>query len=577
MATRRDPVTLLTERLLGENKGSQLAILIATDPSLIHESTKDAVIAILDNLEASSSSEIAERKVQLCRRRNQEHSHIYKLPVEILIEILLFTVRWFAYSVNQLHELASVSKRWFDTVVGCSRFWTIFDADEVPAIRRMAMRRNDNGPLDIIFSWKPEYVKEAIEDLKEISPARWRSIQYYVHYRTASLFDYLHWDNSGLVDVHIFNEMGHSNLHLELSPNGSHLERVELWRMSLPWDSPRLSGLRWLFIEDLWENIPSIDDLHLILTSSPMLEHLGLIKIGPRDDDDDIDEPPRSIQQAPVSLPMLRTLQVNDVTRTIQGTLVPLLNAPSCLALVISAGDSDDRIPLDLHDTTLDLMAYPLATPSEMNIFVEMNQTTAMILLDSEPTIYDDLYCKEPSTLGVDVQFKIEGLRNIGKLWDGIIARSNHFKNNWKSVHFRWDGSIGAAQSEPILPWNLLTTCPNVVDLHVSTSLPYIIISILRFLGERRLEWMLPALKSLSLKIDHSEESPHSDAWVGELVDDIQLFLEKRYPPRAVTSSNENQDCRTLESLRLPQGVSDFLKQRVVSTSLNLERLLGFT
>lgn len=504
------------------------------------------MIAILDNLEASSSPEIVERKVQLRRRRNQEHSHIYKLPVEILIEILLFAVRWFAYSVSQLHELASVSKRWFDTVVGCSRFWTIFDADEIPAVRRMAMRRNPNGPLDILFLWKPDYAEESIEDLEDISPARWRSIRYNVHYKTTSLFDYLHSDNSGLVDVHIFNEIGHSNLYLDLSPNGSPLERVELWRMSLPWDSPRLSGLRWLSIEDLWEDIPSIDELHRILASSPMLEHLSLIKIEPVNDVDDSDESPRSFQQTPVSLPMLRTLQFKDIPRNFQNTLVPLLEAPSCLALVIGSGDSDDRIPLDLHDTTLDLMAYPLATPLKMNIFMRMDQTSALILLDSEPTIYDDWYCKDPYTPGVDVEFEIEGPQNIGKLWDGIIARSPHFKNNWESVHFRWDGSIGVAQSERLLPWNLLTTCPNVVDLHVSTSLPYIIISILRFLGERRLEWILPALTSLSLNIDHSEESPHSDAWVGELLDDIQLFLEERYPPRAVTSSNENQDCRML-------------------------------
>lgn len=538
------------------------------------------MIAILDNLEASSSPEIVERKVQLRRRRNQEHSHIYKLPVEILIEILLFAAGWSGCNVDQLHEQASVSKRWFDTVVGCSRFWTMFDADEIPAVRRMAMRRNPNGPLDIIFLWKPEYAEEAIEDLEEISPARWRSIRYNVHSKTVSLFEYLHSDNSGLVDVQIFNELGHSNLSLDLFPDGSHLERVELWRMSLPWDSPRLSDLRWLFIEDLWEDIPSIDELHRILASSPMLEHLSLIKIEPvndADDSDDSDEPPRSFQQVPVSLPMLRTLQFKDIPRKFQNTLVPLLNAPSCLALVIGAVDSDDRIPLDLHDTTLDLMAYPLSTPLKMNILMEMDQTTALILLDSEPTIHDDWYCKEPSTLGVDVQFEIEGLRNIGKLWDGIIARSHHFKNNWESVHFRWDGSIGAAQSEHLLPWNLLTTCPNVVDLHVSTSLPYIIISILRFLGERRVGWTLPALRSLSLNVDHTEESPHSDAWVGELVDDIQLFLEKRYPPTTVTSSNTNRECRMLESLRLPQGVSDLLRRRVVSTSLNLERLLGFT
>lgn len=131
---------------------------------------------------------------KLNRLRNQEHSLMYRLPPELLVEILLLAVDWSRWSVGKLRALASVSTSWRDNILSCNRFWSVMDVLATEQARGIAMKRNPEGPVDLWCKGSPSLsaLKSFINDVETINQTRLRSVVFhrrpYSQWRSGRLY-----------------------------------------------------------------------------------------------------------------------------------------------------------------------------------------------------------------------------------------------------------------------------------------------------------------------------------------------------------------------------------------------------
>lgn len=159
---------------------------------------------------------------------------------------------------------------------------------------------------------------------------RWRSF----HLRSDTsegLLGYLDLSDAGLLkDLSIsLSPRGHSYFVI-LAGNGS-FERLHLQGVHVPWDSTRLSGLRYLQLHDIEGAAPTLHQLQAILVSSPNLERLVLDGLS----DSENADPSSSGDQQPIRLLKLATLVLRDVPLPIIRHLLSTIQTSSRCAVFV--------------------------------------------------------------------------------------------------------------------------------------------------------------------------------------------------------------------------------------------------
>ncbi|KIO27987.1 hypothetical protein M407DRAFT_22755 [Tulasnella calospora MUT 4182] len=260
-----------TEREIVENAVSAYLKLPASQNlatkqgKLETKSEKDAMIDILDRI----GNLFIEDAAKLRRRRNQEHSPLCSLPQELLVEILLLSIDWCWWNVEKLRTLASVSTSWRDTILSCNRFWPVMDVAASEEARKITMKRNQGGAVDL-WLWgrvSPSALKSFINDLKTIQQTRVRSVLYEHDWNTGDFLDYLQGDSSNITDLFLGDFRGSTvTASLDLASDGPSLRHVDTRGMGLPWHSHRFTNLRTISLRDFKHHIPQITHLYAILS-----------------------------------------------------------------------------------------------------------------------------------------------------------------------------------------------------------------------------------------------------------------------------------------------------------------------
>lgn len=519
-----------------------------------------AMTEVLKRIEDLSVQETA----QLKRRQNHDHSLIYRLPQELITEVLILAVDWSWWDVEKLRTLASVSTAWRDTILSCNRFWPVIDVMASEEARTVAMKRNREGPVDVWCWERPSEsaIDKFMIDLQTVKPTRMRSILYEFCRQSRSFMDWLRSNTSNIIDIFLANlGMNVSEAHLDLSPEGPNLRHIDLRRMSLQWQSPRLSNLQTVFLANLSHNLPSVNHLYNILSSSPNLERLCLLDLVAPDD-----QALGSISAAapPINLPVLKTLAFNSVSTAITRSIVPLIRTPACHTVMVRKLECPALV--ELQRGTIELVAKAITLSRTMQLKVEVDEGP-YVHICSEPMIPKEWVYWAHDEPGVDIKLAIPSAEMLPRLWDylGDRLRIHRAATRITSLEIEWEG-----QTFPF-PFALLEHFTALTDLRFDERLGTTLQPLLQFLGGSGMNGVgspfpLPNLSGLRF---FAKTVPNWE----ECVNGTKELLERRYP--ALHDNIVSGDVQVLKDLCLPFPLVDALQNHTIMTSLDIGNVRG--
>ncbi|KAG9046101.1 hypothetical protein FS837_005088 [Tulasnella sp. UAMH 9824] len=248
------------------------------------------------------------------------------IPIEILIHILSFSIP--SRRQRKVRRLLSrVCHFWNTAIYSSPFFWTEVRLHENTEELQEILRRNSDGPLDVI--WTPSNTSKAADDAgmrrtEMVSPhsQRWRSLILAGYMTSKMQALLLGVPTPRLVDLDLVVIM-EDEQKLTLAKEGAQLCELTLSSRSLDvdWESSRLSGLRCLRLEQPGRTEPTVEQLHAILSSSPGLEILDLAYFYSKKQFKEL---------GPVPLPSLTTLSVSYLQSEFLHMLLSCVQAPNC-------------------------------------------------------------------------------------------------------------------------------------------------------------------------------------------------------------------------------------------------------
>lgn len=248
---------------------------------------------------------------------------ILLLPTELLTDILLRSIGRHEWTLNAVHILAQVCTLWRDTVLASPLFWPELNDRHSARPYNIVLKRNTTAPLRM---------KVRLGDADSIALAaplssRWQSLML----TTGSI----HGDATCLdlptpLLQDVFISISESRARLPLQDDGENLRTVDLDGASLPWGSHRLTGLKSLSIRDLEGDLPSLSQLHTILSSSPELWCLVLSDLSHSRPSDAIKQAPSF---TPITLSELSILSLSNVPQDLTDFLLSHIVGLHCTCL----------------------------------------------------------------------------------------------------------------------------------------------------------------------------------------------------------------------------------------------------
>ncbi|KAG9043679.1 hypothetical protein FS837_009247 [Tulasnella sp. UAMH 9824] len=275
--------------------------------------------------------------VELRRMRNT-WARLHRLPMEIFITILLQVVEDHDENTDdeptQLHNLARVCSHWRAVLLNYSEFWKALSPLFEPHFQRWTLERNPNGLLRIYYIPQLSMLRGVrIEflDLVVRHGGRWQRLVFQDTF-DEEICKLLRQEMPRLTDIFINNTMDDSPLpspELFLS-EGVTLRYLSLANATVRWDSVRIQNLRALELGRITQCLPSVHQLHAILSSSPQLWCLMLLDLSMESALDG--ESPRG----EIHLPCLTMLAVRSIPDPITQMILSTVNAPACNFVILS-------------------------------------------------------------------------------------------------------------------------------------------------------------------------------------------------------------------------------------------------
>lgn len=262
---------------------------------------------------------------------------VNKLPEEILGHILVQAVAAPEYSgvrQKRVHrdQLASVSRYWRHVVFETPQLWCWMEDSMSCEELERAERKSMELLLDVHFTGT--YDCSFTERVGPVS-SRWRSLQADSKMTVSDILAVLGLRLPALVDLCLSPSEVDRSVAAQLG-DGRHLENLNLSRIALNWDSPRFQNLTSLRLDGIhrssaapWQCL-RLPQLASILSSCPDLESLRLSALVQWD-------PPANVPSAPapIVLPRLSRLLLQDLESSMYVGLLSCLSFPSCANMVL--------------------------------------------------------------------------------------------------------------------------------------------------------------------------------------------------------------------------------------------------
>ncbi|KAG8893989.1 hypothetical protein FRB99_001596 [Tulasnella sp. 403] len=254
---------------------------------------------------------------------------IQQLPLELFIRILHLVLEDSLYDSSDLKDLCLVCNDWHRTIRLTPSLWTLIDDAEPLAYIKDALRLSGNALLRIRLTGR----LSPLFDLLIPHSHRWNSLDLAFsgfrrreRRRIASL---LTTTTPSL--AHISLSTDHPLEDAFILGDGGALRSLCLSGASMAWESPRLSGLTRLCLNEILHP-PSLSRLVGIIQASPNLAELVLSEWHNRDATSSDHLAPLSI----LAFPNLRRLTLSNIPLSHIVAIVTHIQAPTCSTLALN-------------------------------------------------------------------------------------------------------------------------------------------------------------------------------------------------------------------------------------------------
>ncbi|KAG8946024.1 hypothetical protein FRC04_012143 [Tulasnella sp. 424] len=306
-------------------------------PTPTGQEALDAKLAVLGHARFVTMRSFVKEESELRRMRNS-WAPLHRLPVETFITILLLVVEDHSTDGDdepiQLHRLASVCSHWRTVLLNCAGFWKALSPQFGTHFQRWTLRRNPNGLLRIYYIPQQSMSQNARVEFLDLviqDSARWQKLVFQ-DILDEDMCAILRRDMPRLTDLFVNNSPWSPHLpspELFLS-EGVTLRYLSLTNAAVSWNSPRLRNLRALDLSRINQSLPSLHQLHAILSSSPQLWCLILSELTMEPTWDG------ELPQREVHLPNLTTLILRYTPDSVTQLVLSTVTAPACNFVILS-------------------------------------------------------------------------------------------------------------------------------------------------------------------------------------------------------------------------------------------------
>lgn len=451
----------------------------ASDVMLRAEFLDNAATAISDYLHAESAR---------LKRKLNSNAPIHKLPSELFEGILLDDLHLF-FSLNpgertrrsRRKEFASVCHSWLQAVKKNPLFWT--DISWASKDWEIALERSQDAPLRIqcipaeCNMWfKSPTVPDFLQKVAAHSN-RWQSVHLSLLESDAdAVGKAFEGKTSGLLDLTVGRQMISTqtpHIHLQLNGEGS-LRHISLSRAIVPWDSQRLSRLQSLEIAFLHAYLPTLEDLHRILSASPQLERLGFHLLEGR-----LLHP--SVSPLPIDMPSLVSLHVEHVPRELPQYILKTLRAPHLKSLFFET--REDYLEIEEYRTYLLRLAAQILR-SQPRITLNNEVSVRSVMIEGERIYHRGSWLYSKGTDQCYIRYPTnDPLHSVWEAAD-FIRKSNTAAEITLLANGRYTTDAVISSDVPLCPIEVLDTLPNIRS--ISAAAKPDVTAILRCLGEAK-------------------------------------------------------------------------------------------
>ncbi|KIO26077.1 hypothetical protein M407DRAFT_24636 [Tulasnella calospora MUT 4182] len=447
--------------------------------------------------------------------RNTQRSPIYRLPLETLTTILIFTSGIItpyklldtstAPVIKGVLGLAHVSSRWYKAVKACPILWTHIVAHYAAPLVSMCLERSGNLPLTVTcWGRSKRRRKEFMHELSKYID-RWETADLVLTFKDVRRIT--HQSAPGLkalAIVPVAEDEAEAMLGApEDLPMARHLFngqtpqleelKVHYW---LKWEQMNCPRLRKLEISLLIGRMPSVADLNSMLSQCPVLETFSI--------EAPVQRPDFTLGgPADIKLPHLKSIQIKGFTPLAMSTFVFRLDLPEVEIIHIEPNYS---LVVEPDETEVTILMISMITIKPVLERLSSLATTVNLVLDENEGVEFTFYGPLPQP-SFPAQYKEIKLSRFP--WTDVmkfaIARCPSFAKQCKDLAVVGGGGEGCS-----------STTPQLIDLVTS----------LDALETITLSGTPDSATLLSMLLDSGYRKPwlitHSGSWKG-LVD---VYLE---------------------------------------------------
>ncbi|KAG8889101.1 hypothetical protein FRB99_004026, partial [Tulasnella sp. 403] len=235
---------------------------------------------------------------------------IHQLPGELFLMILQTCHDFYGYEgwttdANNLHRLVQVSTFWRDTIFSSPWFWRVLRDTDREEVMEAMLERNPTADLVLRVESGSSYSRRRFIKTMVDHSHRWRAIYFVNSYPGEELLALQNATYANLQDLSLILSRG-SNMKKFILSAGQPLRYLELSRVSIPWECPRLHGLKSIRLEYLDADLPSLPQLVAILSSCPELQRI--VFRGWEGVPQGLEQDQKNLSDTCIKLPLLSTL-----------------------------------------------------------------------------------------------------------------------------------------------------------------------------------------------------------------------------------------------------------------------------
>ncbi|KAG8894223.1 hypothetical protein FRB99_001406, partial [Tulasnella sp. 403] len=502
----------------------------------------DATITALQSLKKQIDLEI----IRQSHLRNATLP-IHRLPGELFIQILRLSVNFFdqdgwKIKLPDLQRLAQVCTYWCNTILGSPSFWPLLKDDHGERVHNIVLKRNPTAPLILWTEVTSSDRRDTFLEMAVTHSHRWQIVIINGPY-TDSLFPHLQKMPPSMKELFIILSSGTKTQCFDL-PEGEPLRHLDLARVSLPWDSPRLTCLHTIFLEFLDANLPSLSQLVTILSSSPSLWRL-VLREWTGDAPPDLTEDLYKYKHTIIKLPRLSSLVLQSLPSSLSTFLLTHIDSSDCRSIISNAVNPTQ---FTSSSSAFSSLVSPVLDRST-SLTLNYDDNDGMLRVESSPHAErcNHFIYWVNDTPGIDITFSMSS-GNPGRLeWKSpfeplgststpiSLTLQNHRNRKDDSTDNTRKGDDTIQQ----IPLEVLGALPHAVSLKMTSG--FKMGPILRYLGsplsdmDGTLHWPCPELTTVIL-------ASVFDSDYDGMVEDVVAFVKQRYPPTPAETQDKETD-----------------------------------